>query len=187
MLESFLKHTYFLDVEFSEVGSPEFVWKLQNEQAFSLFLACSDFLSMQSHVLKGLLDCCISFPHQSQQNILSTLAIIVDPMLCIRYFTCGRQHISDWCNLKKGGSIWTHAFVAAKAWGWAWDGWLHGILSQKTEIWILVLSWLSLWPFFSILEPQPMGQYHSHSRWVFSSELNLSRNPLTDLPRGMSL
>lgn len=104
MLESFLKHTYFLDVEFSEVGSPEFVWKLQNEQAFSL-LACSDFLSMQSHVLKGLLDCCISFPHQSQQNILSTLAIIVDPMLCIRYFTCGWQHICDWCNVKKGGAV----------------------------------------------------------------------------------
>lgn len=78
MFERFLKCTYFLDVKFSEVGSEECVYKLQ---AFRLLLACSDFLSMQAHALKGLLDFSVFFPRQIHQDILGILAIILEPIL----------------------------------------------------------------------------------------------------------
>ena len=37
-----------------------------------------------------LLGCCVPSPHQNQQNALSILAVIVEPMLCISYFACGQ-------------------------------------------------------------------------------------------------
>lgn len=51
-----------------------------------------------------------------------------------------------------------------------------GVCSQKAERW-LVLSWLSLfvWPKFQ----QPMDQCCPHPGWVLLSQLNLSRNGLT--------
>lgn len=108
----------------------------------------------------------------------------------ISYFSCHCTKFPDKSSFRKEVCIQAHAGGCSPLWQGRHDcgsvsSWSHFTDNQGAES---NECWCSAC-FLTLSSPrlQPMGWCYPQLRWVLPLELTESRNPLTDMPKGLSL